>query len=180
VSAKQAPAAKQPGVAPAGSNKWVSEDRTVEIVSTEMLFCDATDLGTDLLAAMGQAAGAWMAGGTPGAAGAGLLVRGEAMQMIAAQVSSGRLTSYMARLLATTTMIVRGDNAGVHHLKDREALNRAFTGRQKYIFPAVKLALEVSLGGFLDGAKLIGIKIPTMTTDPSLSEDSDQNTSDTA
>lgn len=150
----------------------------MEFVSTEMLFCDATDLGADLMAAMGRAAGAWLAGGAKGSPGAGVLVRSEALQMVALEVVGGRLTSYLARILATTTMLVRGEHAGKFDLKDRAALDRAFTGRQKYIFPAVKLALEVSLGGFLDGLKLIGIKLPTMTMEesPSDSEDSAPST----
>lgn len=173
-------AASKPGpVAAAGKGSWVAEDRSVEFFSTEMLFCDAMDLGADLMAAMGRAAGAWIAGGAKGAPGAGILVRGEAVQMIAMEVVGGRLTSYLARILATTMMIVRGEHAGKFDLKDRAALDRAFTGRQKFVFPAVKLALEVSLGGFLDGLKLIGIDLPTMTTEkesPSDTEDSAPST----
>ena len=57
----------------------------------------------------------------------------------------------------------------------------ALTGRQKYIVPAVKLALEVSFSGFLDGLDLIGISLPKMPAmaAPFPSEDSNQSTSAT-
>ena len=61
----------------------------------------------------------------------------------------------------------------------RDALDKAFTGRQRFIFPAVKLALEVSFGGFLGGLALIGIELPKIPAMTSPSEDSSQSTSAT-
>lgn len=162
----------------AGSKSWKSEDGAVEFVSTELLFCDATDLLADMMAAMGPAGGAWQAG-TGGTPQARMAVRGEAVAMLAREVSAGRLTSYLVRVLAGTTMIVRGDGAGNYDLKNREALNRAFTGRQRYAFPAVKLALEVNFQGFLDGLGLIGVDMSKLTTKDSPSEDSSPSTSAT-
>lgn len=159
--------------AAAGTGTWKSDDGTVEIVSTELLFCDATDLTADLLAIAGPA-------------GAGFTTRGgrdriDAVAALAREVVGGRLTSYLTRILANTTLIVRGDGAGTYPLNTKDALNKAFTGRQKYVFPAVSLAMEVSLVGFLDGLALIGFDLRGMmtTTVESPSEDSSQSTSAT-
>lgn len=155
--------------AQAGKGSWKSDDGQVELVSTELLFCEATDLTADLLAIAGPA-------------GAGFAARGgnsvvDAIAALVRELVSGRLTQYLTRVLANTTMIVRGEGAGAYPLNSRAALDKAFTGRQKYVFPAVKLALEVSLVGFLDGLALIGFDLRTMMTRRELpSEDSSQST----
>ncbi len=157
--------------AAAGSKRWKSDDGTVEIVSTELLFCDATDLLADMMAVIGM----------PAAAARGGAALGDALAMFAREVVGGRLTGYLTRVLANTTMIARGEGSGTFGMDSRDALDKAFTGRQKYIAPAVKLALEVSFAGFLDGLGLIGIslpKIPPLMV-PSPSEDSSQSTSAT-
>lgn len=165
------------GVAPknlgasAGSKRWKSDDGSVEIVSTELLFCDATDLLADMGAVIGIPAAA---------AQQGRAAVGEAVAMFAREVIGGRLTGYLTRVLANTTMIARGEGAGTFGMDSRDALDKAFTGRQRYIMPAVKLALEVSFAGFLDGLALIGIKLPKMPKmAPSSFEDSSQSTSAT-
>jgi len=142
----------------AAHKKWTSEDGTIEFVSTELLYCDAQDLLADMVASMGQAAGAWFAG-QGGSRQAMLAVRGEAAGMLAREVAGGKLTSYQTRLLASTTMFVRGDGAGRFELGSRDGLNKAFTGRKKYAFPAIKLATEVNFAGFLDGLAMIGIDL---------------------
>lgn len=138
----------------------------VEFYSTELLFCDATDLLADMSAVIAPAGGAW---------NTAVANRGDAIAMFAREVSNGRLTSFLARVLSGTTMMVRGAGAGTFDLGSRDGLNNAFTGRQKFAFPAVKLALEVSFKGFLDGLALIGLKIPTQST----SGDSNPSTSAT-
>lgn len=169
--ARGTPAPKNLG-ASAGSKRWKSDDGTVEIVSTELLFCDATDLLADMGAVIAM----------PGAAAAqGRAAIGDAIAMFAREVVGGRLTGYLTRVLANTTMIARGEGAGTFAMGSRDALDKAFTGRQKYVVPAVKLALEVSFAGFLDGLGLIGIELPKMPpmVVPFPSEDSSQSTSAT-
>lgn len=163
------PAPKNLG-ASAGSKRWKSDDGSVEIVSTELLFCDATDLLADMGAVIAM----------PGAAARGGAAVGDAIAMFAREVVGGRLTGYLTRVLANTTMIARGDGAGTFGMDSRDALDKAFTGRQKYIAPAVKLALEVSFSGFLDGLSLIGIDLRKMIPKVQLpSEDSSQSMSAT-
>lgn len=160
-----APAPKNVGSV-AGKGAWKSEDGNVELYSTELLYCDAADLFADLAAVIGPAGGAWTAGNAN---------RGDALAMFAREVVGGRLVSYLVRVLAGTIMIVRGEGAGNYPLNSRDALNKAFTGRQKYSLPAVKLALEVSMGGFFVGLPLIGID-PAAMMSQSLSEDSSPST----
>lgn len=163
------PAPKNLGAA-AGSKRWKSDDGTAEIVSTELLFCDATDLLADMAAVVGA----------PGAAARGGAAVGEALAMFAREVVGGRLTGYLTRVLANTTLIVRGDGSGTFAMGSRDALDKALTGRQRYIFPAVKLALEVSFSGFLDGLDLIGMDLRAMMRMvPPPSDDSSPSTSAT-
>lgn len=169
---KQAP--KNLG-ASAGSKRWKSDDGSVEIVSTELLFCDATDLAADMMAAVGMPAGMI---GVAIRNGFGVNV-GEAVAMFARELVSGKLTGYLTRLLANTTLIARGEGAGTFAMNSRDALDKALTGRQKYIAPAVKLAMEVSLTGFLDGFGLIGFDLKKLMPTISPSEDSSQSTSAT-
>jgi len=151
----------------------------IELISTELEFCAATDLLADMGAAVAPA-------------GASLYekyaTRGEALGVLAREVAGGRLTAFLVRLLAGTTMIVReGKGEKIELLASREKLNEAFNGRKKYVFPAVKLALEVSFADFLDGLKLVGIaipkvptpKVPTPTMTPSSFEDSIPSTDGT-
>jgi hypothetical protein len=153
----------------AGKSTWKSEDGTVEIHSTELLFCDATDLFADLTAVIGPAGAGFARGGAQ---------LGDAIAMFAREVVGGRLVSYLTRVLASTSMVVRGDGAGNYSLGNRAALDKAFTGRQKFVFPAVKLALEVSLSGFFQGFALIGFD-PAAMMGRTSSEDSSQSTSAT-
>lgn len=142
----------------------------VEIHCAELLFCDATDLLADLTAIIAPAAGDFQGG---------MAHAGDALGRIAREIIGGALTGYLTRLLATTTMIVKGEGGGKFDLLDsKDKLNRAFTGRQKFIYPAVKLALEVNFKGFLDGLALIGMKIPKLMPVPP-SEDSSQSTTAT-
>lgn len=136
-----------------------------DIHTTELEFCDATDLWADLLAALGGAGGAYAEGAVNG---------GEALGRIAKEVAAGGLVRFLARVLARTTVIFKGD-AKVELLDSREKLNQAFTGRQKFAFHAVKLALEVNFKDFLDGLESIGLKIPR----PSLSAVSPPSTAAT-
>ncbi len=162
-------AAKNMGTT-AGQKTWRSDDGSVEIISTELLFCDATDLLADMTALVAPAGGA---------AQRGRIMVGDALALFARELMSGKLTSYLERLLKRTTLIARGDGAGTYDLKGKDALNNAFTGRQKYIFPAVTLALEVSFSGFLDGLGLIGFDPKALMAKISPSEDSSQSTSAT-
>lgn len=155
-------------------DRWKSDDGQVEIVSTELLFCDATDLTADLLGIAGPAGAGFAAGGGGG--------RVEAIAALARELTGGKLVGYLTRVLANTSLIVRGAGAGNYSLRTRAELDTAFTGRQQFIFPAVALALEVSLTGFLDGLVLIGFDLRTMmatTKAESPSEDSSPNTSAT-
>lgn len=126
----------------------------------EMEFCDAVDLFTDMTAAIAPSAGALVGG---------IASRGLALGEIAKEVAGGKLTAYLARVLATTTLIVPSEKLKVELINSREQLNKAFTGRAKLIYPAVKLALEVSFKDFLDDEwlSLLGLKIPTKTTESS-------------
>lgn len=147
-----------------------TKELTVENVtfhSTELEFCDATDVLADMLAVIAPGGGTFQEG---------LATRGEAIGQMAKELAGGRLTSLLPRILAGTTMIIRGEGAGkVDLINSREKLNQAFSGRKKFVFPAVKLALEVSFKDFLDGLALIGVKIPTLTR----SEDSSPSTTAT-
>lgn len=139
----------------------------VEFSCTEMQFCDAVDLLADMTAVVGPAGGGYIGGA---------LSRGIAVGEFAKEVAGGKLTSFLSRVLSTTTMIDKGAKLKVDLLDSREKLNTAFTGRAKFVFPAVKLALEVSFKDFLDGLRLIGWKLPTMPTQ-SGSADSSPSTS---
>lgn len=125
----------------------------VEFLSTELEFCDATDLLADMSSIIAPVGGLYMGGYAD---------RGEAIGKIAKEFVGGRLTTLLARLLACTTMSIRGEGK-VDLIDSREKLNAAFTGRSKFIYPAVKLALEVSFKDFLDGLALIGVKTPTLS-----------------
>ncbi len=142
----------------------------IELISTELEFCAATDLFAEMSAAIAPAGGSYYEGGT---------TRGEALGLLAKEVAGGKLTAFLARLLAGTTIIVREEKLKVELLDSREKLNEAFRGRKKYAFAAAKLALEVSFADFLDGLKLVGIvipKVPTPTMTRSSSEDLSQST----
>lgn len=135
----------------------------VEIHSVELEFCDAADLLPELLAIVAPAGGV---------ANGGLNI-GDGIAAMASALLGGRLTSLMPKVLAATTVIIPG--VGQVDLTSRENLNRAFSGRKKFIFPAMKLALEVSFADFLDGLKLVGVTIPTLSP----SADSDLSTTAT-
>jgi hypothetical protein len=159
--------------ASAGSKRWKSDDNSVEIVSTELMPCDALDLLADISGVVAPAAGLAMAWKT----GVGNI--GASLQQLTEQLAGGRLTSYLPRLLAGSTLIARGQGAGNFGMADRAAFNKAFMGRTQFIAPAVKLAVEVNYTSFLDGVKSIGIDLmPTTMTAPSSSEDSDPSTTD--
>lgn len=139
----------------------------VELICTEMEFCDAVDLLADMTAVIAPAGGAYVGG---------VASRGIALGEFAKEVAGGKLTKFLTRVLATTTMIVRAEKLKVDLLDSRDKLNQAFSGRPKFVFPAVKLALEVNFKDFLDGLGLIGLKLPTAASG---SEDSSPSTSAT-
>ncbi len=141
------------------------EGVSVEFVTTQLPFCDATDLLADMSAVVAPTGGLYMSGYAD---------RGEAIGKLAKEYVGGRLTALLQRLLAGTTINVRGDGK-VDLIDSREKLDAAFTGREAFVFPAVKIALEVNFKGFLGGLALIGLKIPKL----SHSEDSSQSTSAT-
>lgn len=130
-------------------SKSVTVD-SIEIISMELEFCDATDLYAEMVAVIAPSGGSFVGG-------IGSL--GLALGAIAREFSGGGLTKQLARLLKTTTLIDRSAKVKVELLDSRKKLDEAFTGRQKYVFPAVKLALEVSFADFLDGPKLIGLDL---------------------
>jgi hypothetical protein len=130
------------------------------IICNEMMFCDAADLLADMGAILAPAAGRG---------------QGDAIAMAASEFMGGKLSSFLLRLLSTTTVIVQDQKSIKIEINSKDALNRAFTGRQRLAPSAVKLALEVNFAGFLDGLALIGLRIPTIAT-PSNSEDSSQST----
>lgn len=138
---------------------------SVEFTTTEIEFCDATDLLTDMSAVVAPTGGLYLGGYAD---------RGEAIGKLAKEFVGGRLTALLQRLLACTTVSIRGEGK-VDLLDSREKLNAAFSGRKAFVFPAVKIALEVNFKDFLDGLALVGIKIPTLSP----SEDSSQSTSAT-
>lgn len=157
---------------PATKRTWKSDDGSVEIYSSELPPCDALDLLAEISGIITPAAGAVHAWKT----GSGGL--GASLQMLTEQLTGGRLTSYLPRLLAGTTLLARGEGAGNYGMASRDAINKAFIGRAKLMAPAVQLAMEVNFKSFLDGMKLIGIDLKTPTTSQSTSEDSDLSTSD--
>lgn len=141
------------------------EGASVEFITSQLPFCDATDLLTDMSSVIAPGAGLYMGGYAD---------RGEMLGKIAKEYVGGRLTGLLSRLLAGTTMTVRGDGK-VDLIDSREKLDLAFTGREALVFPAVRFALEVNFKGFLGGIALIGLKIPTLFR----SEDSSQSTTAT-
>lgn len=138
---------------------------SVDFVTTQLPFCDATDLLADMSAVVAPTGGLYMGGYAD---------RGEAIGKLAKEFIGGRLTALLTRLLAGTTMNVRGEGK-VDLIDSREKLDLAFSGREAFVFPAAKFALEVNFKGFLDGIGLIGLKIPKLSP----SEDSSQSTSTT-
>lgn len=134
----------------------------VELVSTELGFCDATDLLADMLAVIAPGGSAYQGN---------IASRGEAVGLIARELIGGRLSGYLVRMLSGTSMIVRGEEAMNITLSSKANLDKAFAGRKKYAPAAVKLAVEVNYKDFLDGLGLIGMKwkeeIPSETSSPS-------------
>ena len=140
----------------------------IQIHSVELDFMTATDLLPDLLAIIGPAAGVEK----------GQITYGEAAAAVSYALVGGKLTALLPRILCGTSMIIPGE--GQFDLVSREAINKALTGRKKFIFPLVKIALEVSFADFLGGLALIGIKLPKLPTrTPSPSEDFSPSTSAT-
>lgn len=144
----------------------VDHDGTsVEFTTTQLPFCDATDLLADMSAVIAPTGGLYMGGYAD---------RGEALGKVAREFVGGRLTGLLTRLLAGTTMNVRGEGK-VDLIDSRDKLDLAFSGREMFVFPAAKFALEVNFKGFLAGIGLIGLKIPKLSP----SEDSSPSTSAT-
>jgi hypothetical protein len=141
--------------------KSVTLDGGVEIHSTELEFCDATDLMTDLIAAIAPAAGSFQAG---------IAHMGDAAGQICRELAAGRLTTYLARVLAGTTLIVKGDKLKVDLINSRDKLNLAFSGRQKLVAPAVELAWEVSFADFLGVLAELSAKIQKRSPSATSSE----------
>lgn len=139
----------------------------VELVSTELGFCDATDLLADMLAVIAPAGGQYQGG---------MASRGEAVGLIARELIGGRLSGYLVRMLSGTSMIVRGEGAMNLTLNSKANLDKAFAGRKKYAIAAVKQAVEVNYKDFLDGLALIGMTLPEMARP---SETSSQSTTAT-
>lgn len=148
---------------PSARRSRVETVEGVEIHSVELEFCDAADLLPELLAIVAPAGGV----------ANGMLNIGEAVGAMARELVGGRLTALMPKVLAATSVLIPG--VGLIDLTSRENLNRALSGRKKFIFPVMKLALEVSFADFLDGLKLVGITIPTLSP----SADSDPSTNAT-
>lgn len=138
---------------------------SAEFICTQLDYCDATDLWTDILAVVAPAAAGFRGN---------ILSAGVALGEVAKEFSGGKLTQYLTRLLAGTTMTVKGDGK-VDLIDSRAKLDEAFTGREAFVPFAVKQALEVNFKGFLDGLDLAGIKIQTLFR----SADSTPSTSDT-
>jgi hypothetical protein len=134
-------------------------------LTSQLPFCDATDLLADISAAVAPTGGMYLGGYAD---------RGEALGKLAKDFIGGRLSALLQRLLAGTTMTVRGVG-NVDLIDSRDKLDLAFTGREAFVFPAVRFALEVNFKGFLDGIGLIGLKIPKLSP----SEDSSPSTSTT-
>lgn len=141
------------------------EGMSVEFVTTQLPFCDATDLLADMTSIIAPNGGSYLGG---------YAARGEALGQIAKEFVGGRLTALLARLLASTTMNVKGDGK-VDLIDSREKLDEAFTGREMFVPFAVKAALEVNFKGFLAGLALVGLKIPKLPP----SADSSQSTNAT-
>lgn len=161
------PVAKAPGkAATVGQVRTKSEKFDgVTIHSVELEFCASTDLAEEFMQILGSSV-----------AGNGDID----VASVARQFVGGRLTALLPQLLAATTVIVPG--VGQFDLNTREALNDAFAGRKRLIFPAVKLALEVSFADFLDGFELVGLprpRLPWTKRTPSPIEDSPESMSDT-
>ena len=99
------------------------EGVSVEFVTTQLPFCDATDLLSDMTAIIAPTGGAYLGG---------YAARGEALGGIAKEFVGGRLTALLSRLLAGTTMNVRGDGK-VDLIDSRAKLDEAFTGREAFL-----------------------------------------------
>lgn len=125
----------------------------IELCSTELGFCDATDLLADMMAVVAPGGGAYQGG---------MASRGEAIGLIARELIGGRLSGYLVRMLSGTSMIARGADALNITLNSKANLDKAFAGRKKYAIAAVKQAVEVNYKDFLDGLALIGLKLPDM------------------
>src|SRR5262245_20256111 len=106
-----------------------------------------------MMAVLGLAGGAYEEGA---------LNRGDVLGLTGKELTGAQLPKFPGRLLACTTLVGGGEGKS-GRIGSLEKLNRAFTGRQRFVFPAVKLALEVSFKDFLDGLVLIGAKIPTLS-----------------
>ena len=132
--------------------KTVQVDSDVTIISSELDVCDALDLIADIMGPIAPAMGSYHTGRAE---------MGEAVGMISRELTGGALTRNLTRILKCTTVVIKSANLKVDLIDSREKLNQAFAGRQKYLPSAVKLAVEVSLADFLDGLKLIGLKMPT-------------------
>lgn len=124
----------------------------VTLISTELDVCTSLDLIADVMGPLAPAGGAWTSGQAANA--------GEAVGMIAREMVGGTLTKHLITVLSCTTLTA--PQLKIDCIDSREKLNQAFAGRQKFLLPAVKLAVEVSLAGFLDGLELIGMKKPNL------------------
>lgn len=145
--------------------KTIAVDSDVSIMTMELDVCDSLDLIAEIVGPVAPSMSAWNTGRAD---------MGEAMGMLSRELTGGSLTRHLVSLLKCTTVIVKSEKLKVELLDSREKLNQAFAGRQKYLASAVKLAMEVSLSDFLDGLKLIGMKIPSLAPP---SEDSTPSTS---
>lgn len=147
--------------------KTLNVDSDVTILTMELDVCDSLDLIAEIMGPLAPSMSAWNTGRAD---------MGEAMGMLGRELTGGSLSKHLVSLLKCTTVTVKSEKLKVELLDNREKINQAFAGRAKYLPAAVKLAMEVSLADFLDGLKLIGLKIPTLAPP---SEDSTQSTSAT-
>jgi hypothetical protein len=141
--------------------KSITLEGGVEIHSTELEFCDATDLMTDIIATVAPAAGSYQAG---------IAHMGDAAGLICRELASGRLTTYLARVLAGTTIFIKEEKLRVDCINSRDKLNKAFSGRQKLVAPAVELAWEVSFKDFLGVLAELSAKIQKLSPSAASSE----------
>lgn len=139
--------------------KELKVDDDIKLISTELDVCDSIDLIADIMGPLAPAGAAWNTGAHAG----------DAIGMLARELTGGGLTRNLIRLLSCTTLVCKSEQLKVELIDSREKFNQAFAGRAKYVAPAVKLAVEVSLSGFLDGLELIGIKKPTLAKPSGLS-----------
>lgn len=146
--------------------KTVQVDADVTIMSTELDVCDSLDLIAEIMGPLAPSMSAWNTGRADA---------GEAFGMLGRELTGGALSKHLVSLLKLTTVTVKSEKLKVEFLDSRDKMNAAFAGRQKHLPAAVKLAMEVSLSDFLDGLKLIGLKIPTLAppSDPSTPSTSD-------